>query len=100
MRADHQPVSGLAGRQRQLVDRDSLAPNLPNTATEVTWQRRGVDRDALDATAVAALRVRRDDGEVDDVAHLLRQVLVDVVETFLRHIAPSRASVVYSELRS
>jgi len=30
--------------------------------------------------------------------HLLRQVLVDVVETFLRHIAPSRASVVYSEL--
>ena len=51
VRADHQPVSGLAGRPRQFVDGD-----------------------ALDAASVTALGGRRDDLEVNYVTDVLRQL--------------------------
>jgi len=53
MRSDYQPITGFG-----------------------VWPRQLVDRDALNAAAVTALTIDREDRKVDDVRHLLRQVPV------------------------
>ena len=61
MRSHHHPIVAFARRPPKLVYRD-----------------------ALDASTVTALRVGREDGEVDNVAHFLRQVAAVVfLEDFL-----------------